>query len=324
MTIHKSVLLEESIEALNLKEGSVVIDATLGGGGHAREILKIIGDRGMLVVIDADMKAIERFAEFPISNFQFPNNFQIPIFKFKNIYLVNRNFSELGSILKAIGIEKVDAILADIGYSSDQLEDLKRGISFQLDAPLDMRFDQSQELTAEKILNEYSQTDLEKIIKDYGEEKFYKSIAKGILEYRAKKRIEKTGELVSIIESHVPDKYRHSRISPATKTFQALRIEVNQELDSLTQFISAAIGALAPHGRLAVISFHSLEDRIVKEIFRENARGCICPGDFPVCLCGNLAKLKILTKKPIIAGPDEVENNPRSRSAKLRVCEFIG
>ncbi|MFA5961810.1 MAG: 16S rRNA (cytosine(1402)-N(4))-methyltransferase RsmH [Parcubacteria group bacterium] len=327
MTIHKSVLLEESIEALNLKEGAVVVDATLGGGGHSREILKIIGSRGTLIALDADIKAIERFAEFPISSasWQIQNNFQIPIFKFKNIYLVNKNFSGLKDILQAIGIEKADAILADIGYSSDQLEDAKRGISFQqLDAPLDMRFDQTQELTAEKILNEYAPEDLERIIRDYGEEKFYKSIAKGIIEYRAKQKIEKTGELVSIIGSHVSDKYRHGRISPATKTFQALRIAVNQELDSLDQFLDSAIGALAPHGRLAVISFHSLEDRIVKEHLRKNARGCICPQDFPVCLCDNLANLKILTKKPIVAGPEEVENNPRSRSAKLRVCEKIG
>ena len=227
------------------------------------------------------------------------------------------------SAILLLKIEKVDAILADIGYSSDQLEDPERGISFQLESPLDMRFDQSQELTAEKILNTYSQEELERIIKDYGEEKFYKSITKGIIEYRAKKKIEKTGELVSIIESHVSVKYRHGRISPATKTFQAVRIAVNEELRSLNQFISAAIGALAPHGRLAVISFHSLEDRIAKEIFRENARGCICPRNFPVCLCGKLANLKIITKKPIMAGPDEVENNPRSRSAKLRVCEKV-
>ncbi|MFZ2777760.1 MAG: 16S rRNA (cytosine(1402)-N(4))-methyltransferase RsmH [Candidatus Moraniibacteriota bacterium] len=323
MTIHKSVLLEETIEALNLKEGSVVVDATLGGGGHSREILRVIGDKGILIALDADIKAIERFAEFPISKSKFPNNFQIPIFKFKNIYLVNNNFSGLKDVLQAIGIEKVDAILADIGYSSDQLEDAERGISFQLDAPLDMRFDQSQELTAEKIVNEYSREDLERIIKNYGEERFCKNIVRGIVDYRAKKRIGSTRELVSIIESHVPDGYRRGRISPATKTFQAIRIEVNQELDSLREFTSAAIGMLSFGGRLAVISFHSLEDRIVKEIFRENARGCICPQDFPVCLCEKLAKLKIITKKPVIAGPDEVERNPRARSAKLRVCEFI-
>lgn len=302
-------MLEESIEALNLKEGSVVVDATLGGGGHSREILGIIGETGKLITIDADGGAVARFKN------------KIEKDGVKNVILVNDNFRNLERILKDLKIEKVDAILADIGYSSDQLEDAQRGISFQLDAPLDMRFDQSKELTAQRIVNAYSQADLERVLKDYGEEKFYKSIVRGIVAYRKDKKIENTKELVTIIESHVPDIYRHGKISPATKTFQALRIEVNQELDSLRQFISAAVGALAPHGRLAVIAFHSLEDRIVKEMFRENARGCICPGDFPICLCGNLAKLKILTKKPVTAGPDEVENNPRARSAKLRVCE---
>jgi 16S rRNA (cytosine1402-N4)-methyltransferase len=311
MTIHKSVLLEESIEALNLKEGSVVVDATLGGGGHSREILKIIGESGKLIAVDADNGAIERF------------RVKLEKEQIENAILVHDNFRNLAEILKELKIEKVDAILADIGYSSDQLEDPERGISFQLDSPLDMRFDQSQELTAEKIVNEYGQENLERIIRDYGEEKFYKSITRGILEYRKGKKIENTKELVAIVESHVPAEYRHGKINPATKTFQAIRIEVNRELSSLQEFISAAIGALAPHGRLVVISFHSLEDRIVKESFRENARGCICPQNFPVCLCGNLAKLKIITRKPIIAGPEEVENNPRARSAKLRVCEKV-
>jgi 16S rRNA (cytosine1402-N4)-methyltransferase len=311
MTIHKSVLLEEAIEALNLKEGSVVVDATLGGGGHSLEILKLIGKGGRLIVIDADDGAIARFGK------------RMQEQQIENVTLVRDNFRNLGSILKSLEIERVDAILADIGYSSDQLEDAERGISFQLDAPLDMRFDQSQKLTAEKIVNDYGREDLERIIKNYGEERFCKNIVRGIVGYRSKKRIESTRELVSIIESHVPDGYRRGRISPATKTFQAIRIEVNQELDSLREFTSAAIRMLSFRGRLAVISFHSLEDRIVKEIFRENARGCICPQDFPVCLCEKLAKLKIITKKPVIAGPDEIERNPRARSAKLRVCEFI-
>ena len=323
MTIHRPVLLEETIELLNLKEGAIVVDATLGGGGHTREILKIIGSEGILVAIDADLKALKRFDKFSVFK-EFSNNLQIPIFKFKNIYLVHSNFSGLKNILQAIGIKKVNAILADVGYSSDQLEDSERGISFQLEAPLDMRFDQSQELTAEKILNEYSQESLEKIIKEYGEELFYKNIVKGIIEYRLKKKIERTGELVSIIKSHVPNKYKHGRINSATKTFQAIRIEVNQELDNLKKFMVEAIEALAPYGRLAVISFHSLEDRIVKEMLRENARGCICPQNFPICLCGQLEKVKIITKKPVIAGGDETENNPRSRSAKLRGCEKQG
>ncbi len=309
MSIHKSVLLEESIEALKLKAGSIVIDATLGGGGHALEILKLIGKKGKLIVIDADSGAIERFEK------------KLNKQKIENIILVQDNFRNLESILKKNGIKKVDAILADIGYSSDQLEDPKRGISFQLDAPLDMRFDQTQELTAEKIINEYNQEKLENIIKNYGEEKFYKSIVAGIIKYRKDKKIENTRELVEIIEQHVAVRYRHGKISPATKTFQAIRIEVNQELFSLRKFVSAAIEALNFSGRLAVISFHSLEDRIVKEIFRENARGCICPQTFPVCLCGQLAKIKLITRKPIIPQVKEITDNPRSRSAKLRVCE---
>ncbi|MEI7425946.1 MAG: 16S rRNA (cytosine(1402)-N(4))-methyltransferase RsmH [Candidatus Moraniibacteriota bacterium] len=309
MSIHKSVLLEESIKALKLKAGSIVIDATLGGGGHALEILKLIGKKGKLIVIDADSGAIERFEK------------KLKKQKIENIILVQDNFRNLESILKKNGIKKVDAILADIGYSSDQLEDPKRGISFQLDAPLDMRFDQTQELTAEKIINKYNQEELENIIKNYGEEKFYKSIVAGIIEYRKNKKIENTRELVEIIEQHVAVRYRHGKISPATKTFQAIRIEVNQELFSLRKFVSAAIEALNFSGRLAVISFHSLEDRIVKEIFRENARGCICPQTFPVCLCGQLAKIKLITRKPIIPQVKEITDNPRSRSAKLRVCE---
>lgn len=311
MSIHKSVLLKESIESLNLKNGAVVIDATLGGGGHSREILKKIGDKGMLIAIDADKNAIERFGK------------KLKKENIKNAVLVNDNFRNLESILKELEIKKVDAILADIGYSSDQLEDEKRGFSFQINAPLDMRFDQDQELTAQKIVNEYSKQDLEKILREYGEEKFYKNIVKGIIEYREKKFIENTGELVEIIKSHVPDKYKRGKIHPATKTFQAIRIEVNQELSNLRAFVSSAINALESTGRLAIISFHSLEDRIVKEIFRENARGCICPESFPLCRCGNLSRVKIITKKPVVPRKEEIENNPRARSAKLRVCEVI-
>ncbi len=311
MTIHKSVLLKESIESLNLKNGAIVIDATLGGGGHAREILKIIGDKGKLIAIDADEKAIERFRK------------KLEKDNIKNAVLAQDNFRNLESILKELRIQKVNAILADIGYSSDQLEDEKRGISFQVNAPLDMRFDQNQELTAHKIINEYGRQDLERILREYGEEKFYKNIVKGIIEYREKKNIENTEELAEIVKSHVPDKYKRGKIHPATKTFQAIRIEVNQELSSLRAFVLSAINALKPKGRLVVISFHSLEDRIVKEIFRENARGCICPENFPLCRCGNLPKIKIITKKPIIPQEEEIKNNSRARSAKMRVCEAV-
>lgn len=310
MTIHKSVLLKESIEKLNLEEGSVVVDATLGGGGHSREIIGKIGKTGRLIAFDADMIAIGKFQKEIIKN------------NWKNVILVNANFRDLTKKLKELEIEKVDAILADIGYSSDQLESGDRGISFQLDAPLDMRFDQSQELTAKRIVNEYSQEKLENILREFGEEKFAKNIIRGILRYRERKAIESTKELAEIVSENVPGKYRHGKINPATKTFQAIRIEVNQELESLAEFVPSALEALKPRGRLAVISFHSLEDRIVKEIFRKNARGCICPESFPICLCRKVAKVKIITRKPIISGENELQINPRARSAKLRVCEL--
>lgn len=329
MSIHKSVLLKETIELLNLKKDSIVVDATLGGGGHAREILKNISSKGILIAFDLDIEAIKNFAEFPISNFpaspaggQFPNNFQIPIFKFKNKILVNSNFSSLNKVLKILKIKKVDAILADLGWSSDQLEG--KGMSFMKDEPLDMRLDGEQGITAEKIINEYSQEELERIIKNYGEEKFWKNIAKKITEYRQKKKIENTKELAEIIKNAVPPKYRYGRIHPATKTFQAIRIEVNQELENLKKFIPQAIEMLNLGGRLAVISFHSLEDRIVKNIFRENARGCIFTDEITgQKITKEAPKVKLITKKPITSGEMELVKNSRSRSAKLRVCEKI-
>ena len=321
MTIHKSVLLKETIELLNIKEGDIVVDATLGGGGHGREIIKLIGDKGIYVGIDQDENAIKNFAQFPISNFQFPNNFQIPIFKFQNVILINGNFSELKNYLEILEIEKVDAILADLGWSSDQVASKEHGMSFQIEAPLDMRYDRSQELTAKKIVNEYSPHNLEKIIKDYGEERFAKNIAKRIVEYRKKHTIETTAQLADIITNAIPPQNRYGKTDPATRTFQALRIETNRELENLEKFVPEAIDALETEGRLGIITFHSLEDRIVKSIFRENARGCICPNDFPQCVCGKKPKVAIITKKPVTSSEDEVEENPRARSAKLRVCE---
>lgn len=311
MTIHKSVLLKETIDALKLRKGMIVIDATLGGGGHTLEILKKIGKTGKIIAFDADISAIEKFkkkAEWK---------------KIKNIILVNANFRNLTEELTKLGIEKVDAILADIGYSSDQLENKDRGISFQLESPLDMRFDQFQELTAKKIINEYDCKKLEKILREFGEEKYAGSIARGILKKRKEGIIESTKELVEIIKENVLAKYCREKIHPATKTFQAIRIEVNQELDSLRKFIPSALDALKFKGRLAIISFHSLEDRIVKEIFRINARGCICPRDFPICLCKQEPKIRLITKKPLVSKEDELRDNPRARSAKLRVCERI-
>lgn len=344
MANHKPVLLKESIKGLNLKEGSIVVDATLGGGGHSSEILNTIGKSGKLIAIDQDSEAIERFKS------QFPPEVD-------NLFLVKDNFANLQNILGGVQILAVDGILADLGYSSIQLEDETRGMSFLQDSELDMRLDREAEMTAKRIVNEYDAPELERIFKEFGEERFAKAIARKIYQQRKLKPIETTGELVEIINSAVPEKYKYGKINPATKTFQALRIETNRELEVLEKFIPQAIEALKPGGRLAVISFHSLEDRIVKNIFRENARGCICPPatqlqrlqeeyikavekgdpaaaelekalragppDFPTCQCGQLPKVKIITKKPIVPTDLEVAENPRSRSAKLRICEKL-
>lgn len=323
MAIHKSVLLKESIDGLNLKKGAVVVDATLGGGGHSREVLRKIGDKGILVAIDVNENSIAKFAESTNPNNQITNKLQIPIFKIQNKYLVRDNFANLQSILAELGIGKVDAVLADLGYSSIQLEDPEIGMSFLQDASLDMRLNREGELTARDIMNNYSQGEIRRIIKNYGEERFASIIAKKIADRRKIKPIEMTSELVEIIDSAIPEKFKHGKLHPATKAFQALRIEVNKELEVLEKFVPQAIEALNRGGRLAIISFHSLEDRIVKNIFRAQARGCLCPADFPICQCGKVAKIKIITKKPIISGETEVGENPRARSAKLRICEKL-
>ncbi|MDP1833354.1 MAG: 16S rRNA (cytosine(1402)-N(4))-methyltransferase RsmH [Candidatus Moranbacteria bacterium] len=310
MTIHKSVLLKESIEGLNLKKGSVAVDATLGGGGHSDEILKIIGGGGKLIAIDQDSQAIDGFRK------RLPG-------EGGNVITVKDNFANLQNILAELGIGKVDAILADLGYSSIQLEDPAVGMSFLQDAPLDMRLDREGGLTARKIVNEYTQGEIARILKNYGEERFAGIIAKRIADRRKIKPIETTHELVGIINDAIPERFQHGKIHPATKTFQALRIETNKELEMLDKFVPQAIDALEVGGRLAIISFHSLEDRIVKNIYRENAKGCICPADFPICQCGRKAKIRIITKKPVIPTEDELGGNPRSRSAKLRICEKI-
>lgn len=306
MSIHKPVLLKEVIESLNLKAGDTIIDATLGGGGHSHEILNKIGEKGKLIAIDLDKEAIEKFK---VQSLKFPPKVDQSLAEKvkEKLFLVQGNFANLENILAGLKIEKVDAILADLGWSSDQL--VGRGMSFREEERLDMRLDKNQELDAVKVVNEYSQNELEEIVRDYGEERFYKRIVRAIIEKRKNKKIVTTKELAEIVEGVVPAWYRRKRINPATKTFQAIRIEVNQELSNLKKFIPQAIKALKPKGRLAIISFHSLEDRIVKNSFRENAGGCIFP------------QTKIITKKPIIPTDEEVEGNPRSRSAKLRVCE---
>lgn len=306
-SVHKTVLLSETIEALQLKPGMVVVDATLGGGGHSREILGKIGDSGKLIAIDLDADAIERFK----SNVS------------ENIYLIHDNFANLKNILADSKIEKVDAILADLGISSDQLEDAGRGISFQRDSMLDMRMDQTRGITAAEILNTYEEKDLERILKELADEKYAHSIARHIVARRKEKPITWTSELVEIIGNSIPSEYKRKKIHYATKTFQALRIEVNRELESLGSFLSQAIEVLKPNGRLAIITFHSGEDSLVKYAFRENARGCICPPEFPVCQCHIKPIAKLVNRKPIVPSDGEIENNHRARSAKLRVIEKI-
>jgi 16S rRNA (cytosine1402-N4)-methyltransferase len=350
--IHKPVLLRESIEGLNLKKGDTVVDATLGGGGHALEILKKIGPSGKLIAIDVDGQAINNFKK----KFQSEAG---------NVDLVKGNFSDIKNILGGMNVLAVDGMLADLGYSSIQLEDESYGMSFLQDAELDMRlslrntnsYECTNNLSAKDIVNKYPAGELSRILCEYGEEKFANSIAKRIVEARKIKSIERTLELVEIIKNAIPERYQHGKTHPATKTFQALRIEVNQELENLKKFIPQAIEALSPGGRLAIISFHSLEDRIVKNMFRENARGCICPPetqlqllqeeyiraveqndssadelermlrtgkpDFPKCLCGHKAKISLINKKPIVPSGEEILENPRARSAKLRVCERL-
>ena len=308
MSIHKSVLLKEVIEILNVGENDVVIDATLGGGGHSLEILKKIKKSGRLIAFDADKEAIERFEL---------KNFEIE----KKIFLVNENFAKLKDVLSNLKIDKVNAILADLGWSSDQL--IGKGISFQKDERLDMRLNKNQKLTAYAVVNQYPREKLKRVIEKYGEERFAGRIAFSIIKRRAEKKIETTKDLAEIIEKVIGKRYRNQKINSATRTFQALRIEVNEELDNLEIFLRSSIEKLEKEGRLAVISFHSLEDRIVKNIFRENARGCICPKSFPVCICGKKPIVKVVTSKPIIPKIFEIEKNPRARSAKLRVCEKI-
>lgn len=315
MSIHKSVMLEEAIDALNLKNGDVVVDATLGGGGHSLEIIKRILPKGKLIAIDQDLDAIKKFEEV-LDKLKLKS-------KKENISLNHGNFSELESILKNNKIFKVSAVLADFGISSDQLDSSERGFSFQKNARLDMRMNQEEKLSAWNVVNEYGEERLAGILQEYGEEKFAYYIAKSITNARKNKSIDTTDELVKIIESAVPGSYKRRKIHFATKSFQAIRMEVNKEKDNLNIFLKKAIEVLNKKGKLAVITFHSGEDRMVKNIFRENARGCICPKEFPVCRCANTPSVAVITKKPISPGAREIADNPRSRSAKLRVIEKI-
>ncbi len=306
---HKSVLLDECIENLNIKEGKIYVDGTLGGGGHSYEILKRLNGTGKLIGIDRDKEAIEA-AKNKLKEFQ---NFQV----------VHDNHANISNILKDLKLSGVDGILLDLGVSSYQLDEASRGFSYMNDASLDMRMNKEDNLSAYNVVNEYNEEKLIKIFFDYGEEKYSKNIARKIIEKRKEKSIETTLELVDIIKSAMPSKALNEKQHPAKRVFQAIRIEVNEELTKLKQAINDSIFALNNGGRLAIITFHSLEDKIVKHTYEEFVGRCTCPKDFPVCVCNFKTYGKLINKKPIISGNKELQENPRARSAKLRVFERI-
>ena len=303
---HIPVLLNQTIEGLNVNPNGIYIDGTAGGGGHSSEILKCLTS-GRLICIDQDPDAISTLTE------RFKKN--------ENALIVKGNFADIKELLEQRGVFRVDGVLLDIGVSSHQLDTSERGFSFHEDAPLDMRMSQKG-ATAADLINSLPYDELKKIIYDYGEEKYAPSIAKGIVESRQKKPIETTLELAEIVKSNVPQKVRRDG-HPARKTFQAIRIAVNDELGVLEKGLDGAFELLGSGGRLAVITFHSLEDRIVKRKMASWAQGCTCPKDFPVCVCGNKPKVRLITRKPVCANETELTENPRARSAKLRICEKI-
>ena len=307
---HVSVLLNECIEALNIKPDGIYIDGTTGGGGHSYEIASRLSDKGKLICIDRDSDALAAASA------------RLAPFKDK-ITFVKSNFSQVSDVLENLGIEKADGLLLDLGVSSYQLDTPERGFSYNNDAPLDMRMDKEAPLSAYDVVNTYSEYDLKRIIFDYGEEQFAPKIARIITEARKEKPIETTLELSELIKSAMPKKFLSVGHHPAKKTFQAIRIEVNSELSSIAPAINGVIDKMNSGGRIAVITFHSLEDRCVKQCFADNARGCTCPPDFPVCVCGKKPKISIITKKPILPSEKELEANRRSHSAKLRVAEKV-
>ena len=304
---HKSVLLNEVIESLNIKADGYYVDGTLGGGGHALEVVKRL-ESGKLIGIDRDSDAIKAAT-------QRLNDY------INNVIIIRDNYVNIENILKRENIDKVDGIYIDLGVSSYQLDTAERGFTYRFDAPLDMRMDDRNELKASDIVNDYSESELFHIIRDYGEDRFAKNIAKHIVEYRNKKRIETTFELVDIIKASIPMKIQVTGGHPAKRTFQAIRIELNKELEVLTDSLNVMIDLLKPGGRLSVITFHSLEDRIVKQAFKKAESPCVCPKKFPVCVCGNKSKGRVITRKAILPSEEELEENSRSKSAKLRVFE---
>jgi len=305
---HKPVLLKECIEGLNIKRNGIYVDGTLGGAGHSKVILQNLSDKGLLIGIDRDKDALQAAKQ--------------NLAEYKNVKYIYGNHDDIKEILEEIGIEKVDGILLDLGVSSYQLDERNRGFSYLGENVLDMRMDKTQTLTAKTVINTYKEENLANIIYEYGEEKFSRIIAKNICKYRKNKEIETTKELVEIIENSIP-KSKQNGGHPAKKTFQAIRIEVNNEIKPLEKTISDCIDVLAPGGRLCVITFHSLEDRAVKNSFNKAKGICTCPKDLPYCVCGAKELGKVINKKPIIASEEEQKENTRSKSAKLRIFEKI-
>ena len=306
---HKPVLLHECLEVLNIRPEGTYLDGTLGRAGHSREIAARL-TTGRLICVDRDQAALDA-AEERLASWR------------DRVSLVHGNFCELDAILDGLGLDGVDGMLFDLGVSSPQLDDPSRGFSYQHDAPLDMRMDQTDTLTARTVVNEWPQEELRRILWQYGEERYAPAVAGAIVRARDQKPIETTGELVEVVRGALPPAALREKQHPAKRTFQAIRIAVNDELGAVDKMVRSAVSRLNPGGRLAVISFHSLEDRIVKNGLAELARGCTCPPDFPVCVCGKKPQLRLLNRKPITAGPEELAENPRSRSAKLRTAEKL-
>ena len=305
---HKSVLLDESIESLCIKPDGVYVDGTLGGGGHSYEICRRLSGKGRLIGIDQDAAAIEAATE------------RLGEFK-DRVKIIRSNYCNIKGELGKLGITSVDGVILDLGVSSYQLDEAERGFTYREDVPLDMRMDQRQTRTARDIVNEYSEMELYRIIRDYGEDKFAKNIARHIVNARKEKALETTGELIHVIKAAIPMKVRAVGGHPAKKTFQAIRIELNRELEVLENSLEDMIDLLNDQGRICVITFHSLEDRIVKNKFRYCEDPCTCPKDFPVCVCGKKSKGRVITRKPIVPSAQELEENSRAKSSKLRVFE---
>ncbi|MBD5515787.1 MAG: 16S rRNA (cytosine(1402)-N(4))-methyltransferase RsmH [Lachnospiraceae bacterium] len=305
---HTSVLLEETIDNLRIRPDGVYVDGTLGGGGHACRVAEALGESGRLIGIDQDEAAIEA-AGLRLKPYE------------RKVTLIRDNYRNARTALRQIGIEKADGIVLDLGVSSFQLDNAERGFSYKYDTALDMRMDQRQSLTAADIVNQYTEMQLYHVIRDYGEEQFAKNIAKHIVSARSDRPIETTGQLNEIIKAAIPAKMRATGGHPSKRTFQAIRIECNRELEVLRDSLDELIDMLSPGGRICIITFHSLEDRIVKTAFKKNENPCTCPPDFPVCVCGQVSRGRVITRKPILPSPEELENNKRAKSAKLRVFE---